>query len=97
MPARTQPENGDVVVRPETRDGTVVYVLRTTPGTDQYLLRTREEAVVQAVTFANRQGVRAWLSGHGGDWLPLDTATEVESVRPARQRGPRATLGPVDE
>lgn len=97
MPLLTSPNDGDVVVRQETRDGTVVFVLRTAHGTDQFLLRTREEAVAQAVTFANRQGVRAWLSGHSGDWLPLGIATEVESVRPARQRGPRGTPGPVAE
>jgi hypothetical protein len=97
MPLLASPSGGDVVVRQETRDGTVVFVLRTAHGTDQFLLRTREEAVAQAVTFANRQGVRAWLSGRSGDWLPLGTATEVESVRPGRQRGPRGTPEPVAE
>lgn len=58
MPAHTSPQNGDVLVRQETRDGTVVYVLRTAPGTDQYLLRKREDAVLEALTFAERQGVR---------------------------------------
>ena len=72
MPAvRTQPESGDAVVRSEPREGTVVYVLRTTPGIVRYLLPTREEAVVQAVTFAERHGVRAWLLEDGGRCTPL--------------------------
>ncbi len=62
MPTRTTPEDGDIVVRQEKRDGTVVYVLHTAPGPDQYLLRAREEAAAQALTLAERDGVRAWLT-----------------------------------
>jgi hypothetical protein len=60
--ARSTPEDGDVVVRQETREGTVVYVLRTAPGPDGYLFRTGDEAISQAVTFAKRHRVRAWFS-----------------------------------
>jgi hypothetical protein len=94
MPIQKNPKDGDVVVHQENREGTLVYLLRTVPGTDQFLLSTREEAVAQAVTFAKRQGVRAWLSGHNGDCVPLDTARAVASVRPARARAPRGTPRP---
>jgi hypothetical protein len=97
MTIRTRPNDGDVVVHQENREGTAVYILRTVPGTDQFLLRTREEAVAQAVTFAKRQGVRAWLSGQSGDCVPLDTARAVASVRPTRVPAPRGTPRPVAE
>jgi hypothetical protein len=80
MLAHATPKAGDIVVREETREGRVVYVLHTAPGADQYLLRTREEAVAQAVTFAKRQGVRAWLSGETYDGVLLHDLRVVESV-----------------
>ena len=95
MPARTKPENGDVVVRQETRDRTIVYVLRTTPGTDQYLLRTREEAVGQAMTFAERHGVRAWLSDESDHCVPLTHSRMVEPVRVKRERSMPGGLRPA--
>jgi hypothetical protein len=72
MPPRNIPQDGDVVVRPENREGVVVYVLHTAPGRDQYVLRSCEEAVAQAVTFSNRQGVRAWLTGETHDFVLLN-------------------------
>ena len=86
MPAWRRPENGDVVVRPETRDGTVVFVLRTAPGTDQYLLRTREEAVVQAVTYAECHRVQAWWLDDSDHYVPLTHIRTVEPVRAKRGR-----------
>jgi hypothetical protein len=80
MCAHAAPEDGDIVVRQETRDGRDVYVLHTTAGVDQYLLRTREEAVRQAVTFAKRQGVRAWLAGETHEFVLLNDVRVVESV-----------------
>jgi hypothetical protein len=77
---RTSPEDGDVVVRQETREGTVVYVLRTAPGSDQYLLPTREEAIAQAVMFAKRHGVRAWVNGERDDCVLLNDFRMTESV-----------------
>ena len=35
MPARTTPEDGDIVIQKVMREGRVVYVLRTAPGADQ--------------------------------------------------------------
>ena len=80
MAARLAPEDGDIVVRQEKREGTLVYVLHTAPGADQYLLRTREEAVAQAVTFARREQVRAWLTDEGYDFVLLEDFRAVESV-----------------
>ena len=80
MAARLAPEDGDIVVREEEREGVLIYVLHTAPGADQYLLRTREEAVAQAVTFARREQVRAWLTDEGYDFVLLEDFRAVESV-----------------
>ena len=69
--AGATPEDGDIVVRREKLEGRLVYVLHTFPGTAQYALRTREEAVTEAVGFAKRHNVGAWLSGEGEDWVLL--------------------------
>ena len=95
MPARTSPENGDVLVRRETRDGMVVYILRTAAGADQYLLRTREDAVVQAVTFAERQGVRAWLIDDSDHYVPLTNGRMGQSVGVKRERPGRGAWRPT--
>ena len=62
VPTRTTPEDGDIVGRQEKRDGTVVYVLHTAPGQGEYLLPTCDETAAQALTLAERHGVRAWLT-----------------------------------
>jgi hypothetical protein len=80
LPARSTPENGDIVVRAEYRNGTLVYVLHTAPREDQYLLRTREEGVAQALAFAKRQFVRAWLTDEGYDFTLLEDFRVVASV-----------------
>jgi hypothetical protein len=77
---RSTPENGDIVVREEHRDGTLVYVLHTAPREDQYLLRTREEGVAQALAFAKRQFVRAWLTDEGYDFTLLEDFRVVAPV-----------------
>jgi hypothetical protein len=77
---RTIPEDGDIVVREEKREGTLVYALHTAPREDQHLLRTREEGVAQALAFAKRQFVRAWLTDEGYDFVLLDDFRVVESV-----------------
>jgi hypothetical protein len=80
MIARTTPEDGDVVLREEERKGEPVYVLHTAPGPDQYVLRSREAAVAQALTFAKREGVRAWLTDEGYDFVLLEDFRVSESV-----------------
>jgi hypothetical protein len=78
MVARVTPEDGDIVVSQEKRDGTLVYILHTAPGADQYLLRTCEEAVTQAVAFAKRQQVRAWLTDEGHTCVLLEDFRAVD-------------------
>jgi hypothetical protein len=80
VPTRTTPEDGDIVVREETREGTVVYALHTAPGADQYLLRTSDEAVAQALVFAKSGLVRVWLTDEGYDFVLFEDFRPVESV-----------------
>jgi hypothetical protein len=80
MDARMVPGDGDVVIRQERLEGTLVYVLHTAPGPDQYVLRSREAAVAQAVTFAKRESVRAWLTDEGHDFVLIEDFRMVESV-----------------
>jgi hypothetical protein len=69
-----------MVVREEQRDNTLVYVLHVAPGADQCLLPTREEALVHAVSLAKRDGVRAWLTDEGYDFVLLEDFRVVESI-----------------
>ena len=81
MAARLMPADGDVIVRRERSNSAVVYVLHAAPGPDQYVLLTRDESVAQALTFAKRQGVRAWLTDGGGDaFVLLENIAQVEST-----------------
>jgi LPS sulfotransferase NodH len=80
MAARSTPEDGDVVIREEQRDGKGVYVLHTAPGVDQYVLRSREDAIAQAVTFARRQQVRAWVTDGDYDFALLEDFRVLESA-----------------
>jgi hypothetical protein len=81
MLARSTPEDGDVVVvQQEKPYGRRVYVLHTAPGPDQYVLRSRGAAVTQAVTSAEREHVRAWLTDGDYDFTLLEDFRVVESV-----------------
>ena len=80
MTARSTPEDGDIVISEEHREGKAVYVLHTAPGADQYVLRSREDAMRQAVTFAKRQQVRAWLTDGDYDFTLLEDFRVVESA-----------------
>jgi hypothetical protein len=72
MLARRIPEDGDIVVRQETREGRSVYVLHTAPGPDQYVLGSRDECVAQAVTLAQLESVRAWVSAERDRFILLN-------------------------
>ena len=74
------PEDGDIVIRKERRDRRVVYVLHVAQGADQYLLHSRIEAVAQAVKWAKRQRVRAWLTDEGCNFTLLDNFRVAHSV-----------------
>ena len=80
MPVRSTPEDGDIVVREEKREAGLVYVLHTAPGPDQGVLRRREQAVGQALGFAKRQRVRAWLTDEGYDFVLLEDFRALETV-----------------
>jgi LPS sulfotransferase NodH len=80
--ARSIPEDGDIVVREEQREGrlVVVYVLHTAPGADQYVVRSRADAIEQAVTFAKRQQVRAWVTDGDLDFTLLEDFRAVAFI-----------------
>jgi hypothetical protein len=60
------PDSDDVVVKIKRGNPRTVFVLRTSVTPDQFIVPTRDEAVSQAVAYAKRQRVRAWLSGDDG-------------------------------
>ena len=62
MVPRNTPEDGDIVVGQDMRNGAYIYILHMAPGPDQYVLHSREDAIRQAITFAKRQEVRAWVT-----------------------------------
>jgi hypothetical protein len=70
--ARTTPEDGDIVVREETRHGAVVYVLHATPRTHHDLVGSRREAIARARALAKRMCVRAWQTREGYDFTLLE-------------------------
>lgn len=57
-----------------------LYVLHTAPGGDQYLLGSRQAAVANAVAFAKREGVRAWLTDEGYGCALLEDSRVVDSI-----------------
>jgi hypothetical protein len=68
---RTNPDNDDVIVRKKSGNPSVVYLLGTPSAPDQFIVRTRAEAVSQALAFAKRQQVCAWLANGGTEFLLL--------------------------
>jgi hypothetical protein len=78
--SRSTPEDGDLVVREEERERRRVYLLHTAPGPAQVLLRSREEAIAKALTFAERERVRAWLTDEGDDFVLLEDFRVAEPV-----------------
>jgi LPS sulfotransferase NodH len=76
----TSPQQGDVVVREDTLDRRRVYVMYIAPGAGQYVVQSREDAVAQAVAFAKRQQVRAWLTDGDRDFTLLEDFRADESV-----------------
>jgi hypothetical protein len=45
MAGASDPLDGDVVIRQDTRNGKRVFVLHTAPGADQFVLHTRDAAM----------------------------------------------------
>ncbi len=77
MAWRLEPTDGDVVVREHRYDGACTYVLRTIPGADQLTIQSYQHAITQALAFAARKRVRAWLEHADGTVEPL----RVEQLR----------------
>jgi hypothetical protein len=94
MSANRAPEDGDVVVRPQWRERTLVYALHIAPSPDQYVCRSRKEAIAQAMTFAKRNHVRAWLSDEDYDFVLLEDFLVETFVRP---RMVNSSIGPRHE
>ncbi len=55
------------------------------PGADQFLLRTRG-AVSQALAFAKREQMRAWLTDEGYDFVLLGTFCPPPTHASAREQ-----------
>ncbi len=64
------PSKDDVVVLRKACDVGAIFMLGTPPVPEQFTVPNREDAVAQALAYAERQGVGAWL-GNGGDELVL--------------------------
>jgi hypothetical protein len=86
MPVGATPQDGDIVVRPDTRDGRIVYVLPTA-GSGQYVFRRRDDALVQGMSCARRRGVTAWLRTEGDDYVRLNDVgtTQFRGCEPNRR------------
>src|SRR5271167_2594766 len=80
MVTRSTPQDGDIVIREDTRRGKPIYVLYTAPGADQYALRSREEAVAQALTFAKREQVRVWQTEGDYDFKLIEDFRVIVSA-----------------
>lgn len=82
MSAGSTPQDGDIVVRQDTRSGAQVFVLRTGSGPDQVVIHTRDAALEQARAFAKRQQVRVWMGSGKGDFTLVDDfRVHVDTVR----------------
>ncbi len=51
--------------------GETVHALRVTPSPEQILFHSREEAVIEAVVYAERAHVRAWSTADGATFTLL--------------------------
>jgi hypothetical protein len=69
------PEDGDIIVRRDLQNGLPIFVLHTIARPDQLLVRTHEEAMAQAVAFAQREHVRVWMDNEGAYMLVEDFRT----------------------
>jgi hypothetical protein len=49
MAGASDPQDGDVVIRQDTRNGKRVFVLHTAPGAEQFVFHTRDAAITQAL------------------------------------------------
>jgi hypothetical protein len=59
-------DSDDVIVTIKRGNSSTVFVLGTSVTPDQFIVRTHDEAVSRAISYAKRQGVRAWFAGDDG-------------------------------
>jgi len=64
-----QPRFGDVLVRRDLANGTLQYVISVMPRANQIAVTDRSTAIIEAVSFAELQQVRAWLIEGGSQTL----------------------------
>ncbi len=76
------PDDGDIVVRAERRGEKRVYLLRTALAADHvvHLSHVREEAIAQALMWAEQGHVRAWLTDAGHDLALLEDFRVAKSA-----------------
>ncbi len=79
------PEPDDIIIQSVPHEGGVAYGLRAASGPGQYLVHSRNEAVSQAVQFAKRLGVRAWLTDDGITFVWLDDGDATTVARKRRR------------
>ena len=72
-------DSDDVVVRPERGNTSTVYLLGTPSAPDQFVVRTHDEAVAQALRFAEHQHVAAWFVESDVDVVLLGTFRKENS------------------
>jgi protein involved in polysaccharide export with SLBB domain len=77
------PDHDDVVVRQKRGTPRTVYVLGTSSTPGQLILPTRDEAVAQALTFAQGAQVRAWFDNGDTTFVLLGTFRKKEDVESA--------------
>lgn len=65
-------QKGDIVVARRYQTGDWVYVLHIVHGRDQVLVRSRDDAVAEAIAFARRERVRAWIADDHDAYQLLD-------------------------
>ena len=80
MAGHLNPETGDVVIRQKRGSPSTVYLLGTRSAPDQFMLRTRDEAVSQALAFARREHVRAWLANGDDTFVLLATFRSLDAA-----------------
>jgi hypothetical protein len=78
MRAQLPPGNHDVIVREHRGDSTRAYLLGTPFAPDQLTVDTREHAVADALAYAKRLHVCAWLTVDDADFLLLGAFSTEE-------------------
>lgn len=76
------PSHDDVVIR---RNPSTGYLLGTPFAPNQYIVATRDEAVSQAMAYAQRALVTAWFDNGNDEFVLLGTFRAEQKVATTRQ------------